>query len=182
MVCCSSLLEKRFLTKRWGNDTEAVLSLLFWIHAFIFIARLPAMVSKLLFEWQFLALSAFSSLCLPSTSAETSTFEPSTRSDQRPWGWGWGWGSPGNPEETCVCGPQKGSLHSRLTLGQARQLLAVKCWRNRHFLFYSLFCLFVCFSFKTVFSTISFWCVFNLNFKHHFSPYLTPHFIVFPSQ
>lgn len=36
-------------------------------------------------------------------------------------------GSPGDPEEMGACGPRKGSFHSKLALGQARQLLAIKC-------------------------------------------------------
>lgn len=47
-------------------------------------------------------------------------------------------GSPGDPEEMGACGPRKGSLRSRLTLGQARQPLAMICWKDCPFSFYSL--------------------------------------------
>ena len=74
-------------------------------------------------------------------------------------------GSPGDPEEMSACGPHKGSLHSQLALTQVRQPLAIKCWRNCPFSFYSLVAWIFFFLFKSLFSTIFFWCVFNLNFK-----------------
>lgn len=66
-------------------------------------------------------------------------------------------------------------LHSQLYLGQARQLLAIECGKNFPFSFYRLSLLPTApLLFKSLFSTISFWCAFNLNFKRQL-PLPSPH-------